>query len=96
MCRAFGVWKRIGNRSRNTHTSPGRSFNREIHMKIIESPTRIQAAGNPPKTIDIPMQPIGLAEGALGDAFTVDRRWPIVSGVLREVELPPRSGLVLI
>jgi neopullulanase len=48
------------------------------------------------KTIDIPVQPIGLAEGALGDAFTVDRRWPIVAGVLREVELPPRSGLVLI
>jgi neopullulanase len=48
------------------------------------------------KTIDIPVQPIGLAEGALSDAFTVDRRWPIVSGVLREVKLPPRSGLVLV
>ncbi len=47
------------------------------------------------KTVDIPTQPIGLLEGTLGDAFAVDRRWPIVAGILREVELPPRAGLVL-
>ena len=48
------------------------------------------------KTIDIPVQPIALAEGALGDAFALDRRWSIVDGALRDVKLPPRSGLVLV
>ena len=48
------------------------------------------------KAVDIPVQPIGLAEGALGDAFQIDQRWTIVNGVLREVKIPPRSGLVLI
>ena len=44
------------------------------------------------KTIDIPVQPIGLAEGALSDAFQVDRRWTIAAGVLREVETPAPIG----
>jgi hypothetical protein len=39
---------------------------------------------------------MGLTEGTVSDAFQVDRRWPIVDGVLRDVKLPPRSGLVLI
>jgi hypothetical protein len=47
------------------------------------------------KIIDVPVQAIELADGSLGDAFHVDQRWPIVNGVLREVKLPPRSGLVL-
>jgi neopullulanase len=49
------------------------------------------------RTIDIPVQPIGAerAEGALCDVFQLDHRWPIVDGVLRDVKIPPRSGLVL-
>jgi neopullulanase len=48
------------------------------------------------RTIDIPVQSIGLTDGTLSDAFQVDQRWTIVEGVLRDVKLPPRSGLVLI
>jgi neopullulanase len=50
------------------------------------------------KTVDIPLAAIGAerTEGALADVFNVDQRWPIVDGILREVKLPPRSGLVLI
>ena len=50
------------------------------------------------KVVDVPLQPIGAqrAEGALRDAFNVDARWSIANDVLREVKLPPRSGLVLI
>jgi cyclomaltodextrinase / maltogenic alpha-amylase / neopullulanase len=50
------------------------------------------------KTVDIPVQPIGAerAEGALSDAFQVDQRWTIVQGVLHQVKIPPRSGLVLV
>jgi len=48
------------------------------------------------RQIDIPVSSIGLADGTVSDAFQVDQRWPIVAGVLRDVRLPPRSGLVLI
>lgn len=48
------------------------------------------------KNIDIPVQSLGLSAGTLTDAFQADRRQNIVDGVLREVKLPPRAGLVLI
>jgi hypothetical protein len=48
------------------------------------------------RTIDIPVQSLGLTDGTLSDAFQVDQRWTIVEGILRDVKLPPRSGLVLI
>jgi glycosidase len=48
------------------------------------------------KTIDIPVQLIGLTEGAMSDAFQVDHRWTIAHGILRHVKIPPRSGLVLL
>jgi neopullulanase len=46
------------------------------------------------KTVDIPVQPIGLTEGALG-VRSVDQRWTVINGVLREVA-PAPSGLVLV
>ena len=48
------------------------------------------------KTVDIPVQPIGLMEGALTDAFQGDHRWTIAHGILHQVKVPPRSGLVLL
>jgi neopullulanase len=48
------------------------------------------------RQIDIPVGPLERADGTASDAFQADRRWTIVDGVLRDVKLPPRSGLVLI
>lgn len=67
----------------------GRSLNQDKAVIALNASASTQ-------TIDIPLAPIGLTEGALGDAFNLDRRWSIVDGILHEVKLPPRSGLVLI
>ena len=48
------------------------------------------------RQIDIPVGPLERVDGTASDAFQADRRWTIVDGVLRDVKLPPRSGLVLI
>ncbi len=67
----------------------GRRFDRDRLVIALNTSTAS-------KTVNIPVQPLGLAEGALSGAFQVDRQYSIVQGVLHEVNLPPRSGLVLV
>ena len=53
-------------------------------------------AGTATRQIDIPVSSLGLDTGTVSDAFQVDRRWPVVDGILHDVKLPPRSGVVLV
>lgn len=51
-------------------------------------------AASSPRSVEIPVQALGLREGRLRDVWS-ETLWPFVSGTLRGLSLAPRSGVVL-
>ena len=52
-------------------------------------------ASSATQTIEVPLSPIGLADGTLTDVWNGGALWPIVAGQLRDLKIAPRSGCVL-
>jgi neopullulanase len=46
------------------------------------------------RTLDVPLSALGLDDGALTDVWS-GARWTVAGGILRELRLAPRSGVVL-
>jgi hypothetical protein len=47
-------------------------------------------------TIDVPVDALQIQDGALIDVWKADARWPVTNGMVRDLKLAPRTGMVLI
>ena len=46
-------------------------------------------------TIDVPVDALQVQDGALVDVWNADARWPVTNGVVHDLKLAPRTGMVL-